>query len=167
MSKIWTVRGVSDDIQRRTAEAANAAGMRLGPWVERALRAGLERSVPDGASPVPGDLAAQLAALVERVERLEAGAGATVPARLSPNAAKPVRRARKPAKARTRPKPSGGARTLAGSRSSQAIPDDHLADADRLNREGISFAEIREMKGWSYHRSSLSKAVNRWRKSRS
>jgi hypothetical protein len=163
MSKIWTVRGVSDDIQRRAAEAANAAGMRLGPWVERALRAGLERSVPDGAPSVPGDLAAQLAALVERVERLEAGAGATAPTRPSRNAAEPVRRARKPAKTKTRPEPSGGA----GSRSNQAIPDDHLAEADRLNREDISFAKIIETKGWSYNRSSLAKAVSRWRKSRS
>jgi hypothetical protein len=113
-------------MQRRATEAANAAGMRLGPWVERALRAGLERPAPDGASPAPDNLAAQLAALVERVERLEAGAAATVPDRLSPNAAKPVRRARKPAKAKTLPEPS----SRAGSRSNQAIPEEHLAEAE-------------------------------------
>jgi hypothetical protein len=163
MSKIWTVRGVSDDMQRRAAEAANAAGMRLGPWVERALRAGLERPTPDGDTHVADNLAAQFAALAERVERLEARAGTTVPAALPRNTAEPVRRARKPAKAKTLPEPSGPA----GSRSNQAIPEEHLAEAERLNREGNSFAKIIETKDWSYNRSSLAKAVSRWRKSRS
>jgi hypothetical protein len=106
MSTIWSVRGVSDDMQRRAAKAAKAAGMHLGPWVERTLQAGLDRPIPDGDSHVPGDLAAQLAALVERVDRLEAGAVATAPARPSPNAPAPVQRARTPAVASTARKPA-------------------------------------------------------------
>jgi hypothetical protein len=128
MSKIWTIRGVSDDMQRRAAEAANAAGMRLGPWVERALRAGLERSASDGDSHVPGDLVAQFAALVERVERLEAGAGTTVPGHPSPNAAAPVGRARKPAvasKARTARKPVAVSDSgdIEGGKKDNRLPD--------------------------------------------
>jgi hypothetical protein len=64
VSKIWTVRGISDDIQKRVSEAAQAAGMRLGPWVERVLLDALEGQgcAPSG----PGGAGDDLAELVER-----------------------------------------------------------------------------------------------------
>ena len=133
MSKIWSVRGVSDNMQRRAAEAAKAAGMHLGPWVERTLQAGLERPLPDGDSHVPGDLAAQLAALAERVERLEAGAAATAPTRPSRDAVEPVQRSRKPAvasKARTAIKPA--ADSDSGGRKNAPLTDAHRDEVLRM-----------------------------------
>ena len=75
VSEIWTVRGISDDIQKRVSDAARAAGMRLGPFVERILLDALERpegqGTPSGQEGA-GDLAERVAALAARVERLEA-----------------------------------------------------------------------------------------------
>lgn len=74
MSKIWTVRGISDDIQKRASEAAQAAGMRLGPFVERILLDALERlERPEGqGAPAgqggAGDLAALVAAISTTVD---------------------------------------------------------------------------------------------------
>jgi hypothetical protein len=72
MSKIWTVRGVSDDIQRRASEAAASAGMRLGPWVERAVLAALEGSGRMRSKPAGDLIVTQIAELQDRVARLEA-----------------------------------------------------------------------------------------------
>jgi hypothetical protein len=71
VSEIWTVRGISDDIQKRVSDAARAAGMRLGPFVERILLDALERPEGQGA-PVgqggAGDLAALVAAISATVD---------------------------------------------------------------------------------------------------
>jgi hypothetical protein len=72
MSKIWTVRGVSDDIQRRASEAAASSGMRLGPWVERAVLAALEGSGRVRSKPAGDPIVTQIAELQDRVARLEA-----------------------------------------------------------------------------------------------
>ena len=79
----WTVRGISFETRRLIAAAADRAGMKVGAWVDRALRAALERSEGQGAPSKPkgaGDdlralvtvLAAQMSEMAERVERLEA-----------------------------------------------------------------------------------------------
>jgi hypothetical protein len=81
MSKIWTVRGISDDIQKRVSDAAQAAGMRLGPFVERILLDALERlerlERPEGqGAPAgqgdAGDLAERVADLAATVEVVRA-----------------------------------------------------------------------------------------------
>jgi hypothetical protein len=79
VSKIWTVRGVSDDTQRRASETASAAGMRLGPWVERAVLAALEGTGRVRSKHAGDPIAAQIAELRDRVARLEARTSA-VPA---------------------------------------------------------------------------------------
>jgi hypothetical protein len=165
----WVVRGVDEDLARQFVDRAARQRRNVGEVLNGVLRACLEQpeppepdGAPSGFGGAPGDLAAQLAALVERVERLESGAGVAQPAR---DAAKP--RARKTAKAGSPASPSGGTGAPAGIRNSRAIPEEHLAEADRLNLDGISFQKIIEMKGWSYNRSGLDKAVNRWRQSRS
>jgi hypothetical protein len=75
--KVWFVRGVPAELRAEVATAAERAGMKVGPWVERALRAALER--PEGQGGVPagqggaGDLeerVADLAATVETVRTL-------------------------------------------------------------------------------------------------
>jgi hypothetical protein len=167
----WVVRGVDEDLARQFVDRAGRQRRTVGEVLNGVLRACLdwpEAPEPDGGPSPPGgavaDLAAQLAALADRVERLESGAGVAQPAL---DAAKPARHARKPAKAGLPASPSGGTGAPAGSRNSRAIPEEHLAEADRLNREGASFQKIIEMKGWPYNRSGLDRAVNRWRQSRS
>src|SRR4051812_43920971 len=75
--EVWFVRGVPAALRAEVAATAERAGMKVGPWVERALRAALER--PEGQGGVPagqggaGDLGegvADLAAIVEAVRTL-------------------------------------------------------------------------------------------------
>jgi hypothetical protein len=110
---VWFVRGVPAELRAEVAAAAEEAGMKVGPWVERALRAALGRPVGQGAPPdqgAAGDLAALVAeisatvdataeavrvlferhrredfsVLIERVERLEASqAVPAIPSRSS------------------------------------------------------------------------------------
>ena len=89
MSKIWTVRGVSDDIQRRASEAAASAGMRLGPWVERAVLAALEGTGRVRSKPAGDPIAAQVAELQDRVARLEAQTSAVPAASVTVGAVEP------------------------------------------------------------------------------
>jgi hypothetical protein len=89
MSKIWTVRGVSDDIQRRASEAAASSGMRLGPWVERAVLAALEGSGRVRSKPAGDPIAAQVAELQDRVARLEAQTSAVPAASVTVGAVEP------------------------------------------------------------------------------
>lgn len=67
----WTVRGIPAEMRRQVAAAAERAGMKVGPWVERALRAALERpegqGVPAGQGGA-GDLAALVAAISATVD---------------------------------------------------------------------------------------------------
>jgi hypothetical protein len=106
--KVWFVRGVSIELRAEVAAAAERAGMNIGPWVVRALRAALERPEGQGGARVgqgdAGDLAERVADLaatvevvralfekhrrqdfpsvVERIERLEAAqAVPTIPGR--------------------------------------------------------------------------------------
>jgi hypothetical protein len=76
--EVWFVRGVPPALRAEVAAAAERAGMKVGPWVERALRAALEGVATNEAPPVsragapsgPGasdDLARQVADLEERI----------------------------------------------------------------------------------------------------
>lgn len=104
--KVWFVRGVPTELRDEVAAAAERAGMNIGPWVVRALRAALERPAGQGGA---GDLAALVAAIsttvdahaeaihvlfehrrhedfssvVKRLEHLEAQVGAAIPGRPS------------------------------------------------------------------------------------
>lgn len=73
--QVWFVRGVPIELRAEVAAAAERAGMNIGPWVTRVLRAALERpegqGTPSGQEGA-GDLAERVAALAARVERLEA-----------------------------------------------------------------------------------------------
>jgi hypothetical protein len=75
--KVWFVRGVPAELRAEVATAAERAGMKVGPWVERALRAALERPEGQGRAPSgPGgasddrtdDLARRVAEVAEIVE---------------------------------------------------------------------------------------------------
>ena len=60
--KVWFVRGVPAELRAEVATAAERAGMKVGAWVERALRAALEQ--PGDVGQGPGDAASDLAARV-------------------------------------------------------------------------------------------------------
>jgi hypothetical protein len=129
----WVVRGVDEDLARQFVDRAARQRRNVGEVLNGVLRACLEQpESPDGGPSAPGgavaDLAAQFAALVERVGRLEAGAGTTVPGHPSPNAAAPVGRARKPAvasKARTARKPVAVSDSgdIEGGKKDNRLPD--------------------------------------------
>lgn len=185
VSKIWTVRSISDDIQKRVSDAAQAAGMRLGPFVERILLDALEpsegKSAPEGQGDA-GDFAAQLAALAERVERLEAAQavpaipdllsrdgdgskgrrGSAIPSRQGSalDAVDPARGTK--GSERQDNVPERPYRSIVG-RNNRAIADDHLEEAHQLQANGESFAKIIEAKGWPYSPTGLANAVARWR----
>jgi hypothetical protein len=104
---VWFVRGVSIELRAEVAAAAERAGMNIGTWAARALRAALDRPEGQGGARVgqgdAGDLAERVADLaatvevvralfekhrrqdfpsvVERIERLEAQVGAAIPDR--------------------------------------------------------------------------------------
>jgi hypothetical protein len=72
----WVVRGVEDELARQFVDRAARQRRTTGELLNEVLRAYLERPEGQGGAPLgPGDvadLAAQLAAVIERVERLEA-----------------------------------------------------------------------------------------------
>jgi hypothetical protein len=53
MNKIWTVRGISDDLQRAASRAARDSGMTLGGWVSKVVRAALTAISAVETAPVP------------------------------------------------------------------------------------------------------------------
>jgi hypothetical protein len=65
---IWFVRGIPPALRVEVAEAADRAGMKVGPWVERALRAALAGS-GRAADPIAG-LARRLDAVEARLAKL-------------------------------------------------------------------------------------------------
>jgi hypothetical protein len=65
-STVWFVRGVDLTLRADVAEAARRAGMKVGPWVERALRTAIAAS---GGDPM-ADLARRLAAVEARLAKL-------------------------------------------------------------------------------------------------
>lgn len=149
MATIWTIRGVSEDMQRRVSAAAQESGMKLGRWIEKALaRAVLETGSDRTDAARLAAVEQRLAELTERVASLEASG-----ARGSHRAGKTTARPAEPHHASSGGR--GGPRT--------PIPEEHLAEADRLNREGMSFPEIIRTKGWGYNRGSLPTAVKRYR----
>jgi hypothetical protein len=76
-STVWFVRGVAPTLRADVSEAARREGMRVGPWVERALRAAIAASGGGTADPV-ADLARRLAAVEARLTKLGQGEAATV-----------------------------------------------------------------------------------------
>src|SRR3954464_13445897 len=60
---VWFVRGVAVTLRADVAEAAKREGMRIGPWVERALRTAIA-----GAGITPTDPMADLARRLQTVE---------------------------------------------------------------------------------------------------
>jgi hypothetical protein len=135
--------------------------------------ASLEELLASDSTPAGGHEAAEALGRIARLERRLDALEPRVDDLETVRAAPCPRPHRKPpsvpsAAADSAGVPAGGVGGApAGRRNSRAIPEEHLAEADRLNREGISFQKIIEMKGWPYNRSGLDKAVNRWRKSRS
>jgi hypothetical protein len=66
---VWFVRGVPAELRTEVADAAKRAGMKVGAWVERALRAGLNGpGIGPGSA---GDLAALAKQVEQRGERLD------------------------------------------------------------------------------------------------
>jgi hypothetical protein len=127
----WVVRGVEDELARQFVDRAARQRRTTGEVLNEVLRDYLAR--PEGQGGVPAgqggiaDLAAQLAAVIERVERLESaipsGQGS------APDAVEPVGSVEVPETAETHPRPSGG--TDKGKQSRQKWTD---ADDDVLRR---------------------------------
>lgn len=151
---VWFVRGVSIELRAEVAAAAERAGMNIGTWVVRALRAALERPEGQGAPSGQGGagddlralvtvLAAQLTALESRIECLEAGLtppaipgwqkrqGSTL------DAVEPAGGAEMSETPRTHPRASGGA----GRRSPRPWTDVDDAELRRIFDQGGTQAD--------------------------
>jgi hypothetical protein len=166
--KVWFVRGVPAELRAEVATAAERAGMKVGAWVERALRAALEQ--PDDVGRGPGDAAGDLAArvadlaatveavrtlfekhrrqdfpsIVERLERLEAQAVPAIPepAGRALDAVEPVGGVKVPEMAETHP----GASQRPGRRSPRKWTDADDAELRRIFDRGDTRADAcREM----------------------
>ena len=89
--RTWTIKGVSDRTRDAAHEAAQAEGLTVGDWVNKALARAAEETLhprpptvsrADVAEVVRGLLREELAPLAEKVERLavaRAGNGAASP----------------------------------------------------------------------------------------
>jgi hypothetical protein len=69
---VWFVRGVAVTLRADVAAAAKREGMRIGPWVERALRAAIAGSGIVATDPM-ADLTRRLQAVEARLAKLERG----------------------------------------------------------------------------------------------
>jgi hypothetical protein len=82
-STVWFVRGVAPTLRADVAAAARREGMRVGPWVERALRNAIAGSGIAATDPV-ADLARRLQAVEARLARLEQDGAVLVEDRVGP-----------------------------------------------------------------------------------
>jgi hypothetical protein len=132
----WVVRGVEDELARQFVDRAADQQRTTGEVLNEVLRDYLARLEGQGTPSRPGagggDLATQLAALVERVERLEAGrAPPAIPSlqERAADAVEPAGGAEMPETSKTHPRASSG--LVEGKPSRQRWTD---ADDDVLRR---------------------------------
>jgi hypothetical protein len=128
---IWSIRGVSQDLQARISAAAKGRRMTLGEWISAAAEAALARGMDRQQVQDPED---RLGNLEARVAELEARLG-EVDARLDNVATSPT------AMPVTRPAPSQGSGRGAGGGAKRLTPEQDRMIADMLG-QNRSYSEI-------------------------
>src|SRR4051795_12629284 len=68
--KPWTIRGIAPEERNAAGEAAKRAGMNLGEWLSRAIRAQIQSDNQASRAPVPAEADSQTA--LSDVERIAA-----------------------------------------------------------------------------------------------
>ncbi len=150
--RVWAIRGVSDRTRDAVYDAAQAAGLTIGEWIDKALAKAAEDALhPKPAAATRGDVAEvvreQLAPILARLEALEGKAGqAAEPKELASAARAPIKRADVgPARAAVR-----GRGREAPARPRQRLTEEAQRRIEELHRAGRSAYAISKELGVSY-----------------
>ena len=146
-ARTWTIKGVSDRTRDAVYDAAEAAGLTIGEWIDQALAQAAEDALhPKPAAATREDVAEvvreQLAPILARLEALEGKAGqAAEPKEIASAARAPIKRADVgPARAAVRP------RQTPTEEAQRRIEELHRAgcSAYAISRElGVSYTTVR------------------------